>query len=368
MRVSLTLVTLLYFLPAQIPALCDKIAGGAGLENRALGCNPLISCQMRMRLRGGQHDNMPAWMQEFEKHVRDVEAGEAGAEVAAAAEEKEEEEDDDDDDQLGSSTWSESDIDRVWEQQAVRRQLAGITTPHPHDLKWNMTYFDDRGMDVTEGALKLDSNFMKRTWNIFCAVRDRMLKKTGVYESYWLEDGKPNPDFEPFPDASFSPANHSGVQNQNDVHDVHVDHKNTEAEGPWLGEQDENLSSEDSHECRTRRQEQAAALYQGRDPLWYPVCNMTEAHWQALTEEQLLQRVERAVNAFERGKRSPLYNLTFVLEGAHELPMHERLIASILGIETSYVFLQAHIQHACTHTNTHTHTRIIYIYIYIYHI
>ena len=49
------------------------------------------------------------------------------------------------------SEWSSSDYEREAEADSVRHFLSGAEHPHPRDLNWNMTYFNERGIDVTDG-------------------------------------------------------------------------------------------------------------------------------------------------------------------------------------------------------------------------
>ena len=98
-----------------------------------------------------------------------------------------------------ASEWTSEDLERAWDENAALRWAEGITTPHPHHLKWNMSYFNERHLDATEGAIKFDERFRISLWNSFCALRDRMLKNAGVYESYFLEDGVPPPNTDPVP-------------------------------------------------------------------------------------------------------------------------------------------------------------------------
>ena len=163
------------------------------------------------------------------------------------------------------SEWSVEDYEQAWDQQAALRWAEGITTPHPHHLNWNMTYFNERHMDASEGDVKFDEHFRVSLWNTFCTLRDRVLKKAGVYESFFLEDGVPPPHTAPVPPPV-------------DDNSTHMIASPGILPGVFLGE-DPPLPDGGPEELEQRRRECAEMLFQGRDPVMFPVwpCGSTRA-------------------------------------------------------------------------------------------
>ena len=173
------------------------------------------------------------------------------------------------------------------------------------------------------------SEFREGLWNTYCQVRDHLLKKTGVYESFFLDDrGLPPPGTEPFPLRSDKDASND--------HATMLPGTNTSvaaafaaAARTWIGEGEAVGGAAPPHN--------AADLFEGRDPCTYPVSKMTSAHWYAMTDSARRERVRRAARACSRGKRSALYNFSFVFAGPEEMSLHDRLTISVMGLEASFL-------------------------------
>ena len=285
---------------------------------------------------GGGQDELEKWARAALERVGANMPGDGDAEVSLE----------------NSSDMSSSDLDAAWDRNAARRSLVGIETPHPKEMNWDMSYYDDRGIDALEGELDLDSECIEEAWNTFVAARDSIFKKAGIYESFFLdENGEPPPDSGPFPKREAVPADASGAATGAAMCGAQAADTDVTNPLPWARD-DEDATSPDGCDPETQRlREQAAGeLFQGMDPAAYPASNMTLAHWNVMTAQQRERRYHAALDAFANRQPSPLFNASFVYGTSDGLvaPLEFvsadaewRLAMSIVGAEGSSTLAQS---------------------------
>ena len=186
------------------------------------------------------------------------------------------------DERSSSSVWSLNDYEESLDRNAEMKLAAGDNTPHPHDLNWNMTYYNDRNIDMTEGMFD-DTDYERMSWNAYCETRDQMLKTAGIYESFFLDDGVPPPGTGPYPDPEPVP---NATHPTNPTNPLQVSGGSPSV--PLLEEG--TLSAKTHYDAQSMTSivpnctssantDMIQSLFGRCDPVLFPVRNMTLEHW-----------------------------------------------------------------------------------------